>query len=62
MSGKKIYIVIEYIKDKLPGQSYPEVVGIKPHGTFMTKTAAEKELLKLNPFNAKIVTTTLQEV
>ena len=57
----KIYIVIEYIKDKLPGQSTPEVIGIKPHGAFKSKATAEKELLKLNPFNAKIITTTLSE-
>lgn len=61
MSGKKIYIVAEYIREHLPGQQFPEVTGIKAYKAYTDKRAAEAELLRHNPFTTKIITTTLQE-
>ena len=61
MSGKKIYIVVEFIREKLPGQQFPEVTGIKAYKAYTDKRAAETELLRHNPFTTKIITTTLQE-
>lgn len=61
MSGKKIYIVAEFIREQLPGQQFPEVTGIKAYKAYTDERAAKAELLNYNPFTTKIITTTLQE-
>lgn len=61
MSGKKIYIVVEYIEELLPGRHFREVTGIKAYKAYTDERAAKAELLNHNPFTTKIITTTLQE-
>ena len=60
MSAKKIYIVVEAVKEKTYRQNFPEITDVILHGAFTSKKAAEAEKSKYNAFNTRIKETTLE--